>query len=128
MRRSMLLMFVLLISAPLWAEVTKTATWVIPTERVNGDALPLAEISRHELVCQRTSGEVVLTVTEIPAASTTLQTDPVFDAGEFICRMRTADTEGRISEWGDSNVFIVGRCDVSDCRPTPPQSITIVLP
>ena len=127
MRRYILLFLGLLVTLPLWAEVTKTATWTPPTQRVNGDALALSEIQGYDLECFRVGGATVYT-TGVPGTATTHVTPEVFDSGDFQCRMRTLDTGGLVSEWGQSNVFTVGRCDVTDCRPLPPSSIVIQLP
>lgn len=118
----------LLITAPLWASVDKSVTWTAPTERVNGDPLPPAEIAGYDLECVvQATGEVVY-ATGLPAGASQHQTAEVFNEGTFICRMRTLDTGGLVSDWGESNPFTVGRCDVTDCRPKPPRSITVVLP
>lgn len=128
MRKYILLFLGLLMTMPLWAEATKTASWQIPTQRVNGDALSIEEIAGYDLVCQRVDGgEVVYTLTDIPATDTSHVTPAVFDAGDFICRMRTHSADGLQSTWGESNVFTVGRCDVTDCSPMPPSSIVIQL-
>lgn len=122
------LMILALLVAPLaLAQVEKTATWTVPFERVNGDPMTLAEIAGHDLECFRVPGGQTIYSTGLPANATTHQTAPVFDSGDFQCRMRTNDTGGLTSEWGLSNVFTVGRCEVTDCRPQPPQSIVIIL-
>lgn len=127
MKRFILVILTLLITAPLWAAINKDVTWVAPTERVNGDPLAANEIASYDLECVRTgTGEVVYNA-QLAGAETTHQTTEVFDGGEFQCRMRTIDTGGLVSEWGESNVFTVGRCEVTDCRPTPPRSISVVL-
>jgi hypothetical protein len=127
MRKMILALLMLALTAPLWAQVTKTASWNAPTARVNGDALTLAEIAGYDLECSRTSGEVVYSA-EVPTTPSSHQTGEVFDSGEFVCRMRTKTTDGLQSVWGSSNVFTVGRCDVTDCSPMPPTSITVFLP
>ena len=127
MRRGLLVFLIFLITAPLWAAVNKDVTWVPPTERVNGDPLPLAEIASYDLECVRTgTGEVIYNA-QLAGDDTAHETGAVFDEGEFQCRMRTVDTGGLVSEWGESNVFTVGRCETSDCRPLPPRSINVVL-
>lgn len=127
MKRVMLVFLTLLMTAPLWAAITKDVTWLPPTERVNGDPLPASEIASYDLECVRTgTGEVVYNA-QLAGNDTTHQTAEVFDDGEFQCRMRTVDTGGLMSEWGESNVFTVGRCEVTDCRPQPPRSISVVL-
>jgi hypothetical protein len=117
----------LLLVAPLaLAAVDKTVTWIPPAERVNGDPLAPAEIAGYDLECSELAGAIVYQANIPPGTSH--ETGEVFDSGEFVCRMRTIDTDGRLSDWGSSNVFTVGRCDVTDCRPTPPRSITVTVP
>lgn len=127
MRRMILVLLGLAITAPLWAAVEKTVSWTAPTQRVNGDALTPGEIAGYDLECYRTGGEVIYS-TGVPSSASSHVTPEVFDAGDFRCRMRTNDTGGLQSAWGESNVFTVGRCDVTDCRPQPPSSIVIQLP
>lgn len=126
MKRTIMVILLALLTAPLWAAVNKGVTWVAPTERVNGDPLPAGEIDSYELECLTTSGTVVY-ATMVAGTDSTHRTADVFDTGEFRCRMRTVDTGGLMSEWGESNVFTVGRCEISDCRPTPPSSIVVEI-
>lgn len=128
MKRVILVLLTLLITAPLWAAVDKDVTWVAPTERVNGDPLPVTDIAGYDLECLRESDNVVVYATGLPVTATTHQTPEVFEAGNFFCRMRTLDTDGLISDWSQSANFTVGRCETTDCRPLPPRSITVVLP
>lgn len=118
----------LLITAPLWASVDKTVSWIAPTERVNGDPLPAGEIAGYDLECVVQATGDVIYATGIPAGATTHQTDAVFVEGTYLCRMRTLDTGGLVSDWGESAPFTVGRCETTDCRPLPPRSISVVLP
>lgn len=128
MRRLVLCLVLAMVTAPLWAEVYKTATWTPPTQRVNGDALLPSEIAGYDLECLREGTGEIVYATGVPGGDTSHQTGEVFDAGSFVCRMRTIDTGGLLSTWNSSNVFTVGRCDVTDCRPLPPSSIVIQLP
>jgi len=122
-----LFILALLIAPLAIAQVAKEPEWIIPIQRVNGDPLPIEEIAGYDLECYRVpSGETVYT-TGLPATATEHATAAVFDAGDFQCRMRTLDTDGLISVWRQSNVFTVGRCETSDCRPDPPQFIVIPL-
>lgn len=127
MRRLILLLVVMAISLPLWAAVHKTATWERPAQRVNGDALDPSEIAGYDLECMREDGSETVYVTGVPGEDLTHVTPEVFDEGSFVCRMRTIDTDGLLSTWNSSNVFTVGRCETSDCRPEPPSSIVIHL-
>lgn len=127
MKKLILVTVIVLLTAPLWAAVEKTATWQPPNTRVNGDPLPASEIAGYDLECQRVGGAVVY-ATGITAGATTHTTPEVFEAGDYTCRMRTLDTNGLVSEWSNAVGFTVGRCETSDCRPTPPRSITVVLP
>lgn len=128
MKRVILVLLVLLISAPLWAAVTKDVTWLAPNARVNGDPLPAGEIAGYDLECVRAGTGEVVYATGIPASASTHTTAEVFDDGNFACRMRTLDTGGLVSDWSADVNFTVGRCEVTDCRPLPPRSITVVLP
>jgi hypothetical protein len=128
MKRVILILLTLLITAPLWAAVDKGVTWIAPTERVNGDPLLANEIAGYDLECVREGTGEIVYATGIPAGATTHQTAEVFDEGNFSCRMRTLDTDGLVSDWGNSAVFTVGRCETTDCRPLPPRSISVVLP
>lgn len=127
MRRVVLILLTLLITAPLWAAVDKGVTWLAPTERVNGDPLSAGDIAGYDLECLTESGTPVY-ATGLPGNATQHTTAEVFEAGTFYCRMRTIDTDGLVSDWGQSALFTVGRCETSDCRPLPPRSISVVLP
>jgi hypothetical protein len=124
MKRLVLVILTLLITAPLWAAVDKGVSWLPPTERVNGDPLSASEIQGYDLECL-TEGGAQVYATGIPAGDTSHTTAEVFEAGSYFCRMRTIDTDGLVSDWGQSAVFTVGRCETSDCRPMPPRSITV---
>lgn len=129
MKRGIMVIALLAITAPLWASVEKTVSWTPPTERMNGDALPAGEIASYDLVCQEAGSGTAVYTTNVPGGQSSHETGAVFEAGEYLCRMRTVDTEGRISpDWAESQVFSVGRCDVSDCSPRAPASITVNLP
>jgi hypothetical protein len=116
----------LLVAPLVLAQVDKSVTWTPPTERVNGDPLTAAEIAGYDMECRTTGGELVYQAGGL--TGTSHSTAAVFEAGQFVCQMRTIDTDGRQSEWASSNVFTVGRCDVTDCRPQAPASITVILP
>lgn len=126
-RTAWLFAALLLVTAPLWAAVDKGVTWLPPTERVNGDPLPAGEIGGYDLECL-TEGGAPVYATGLPAGTTEHTTAEVFEAGNYFCRMRTIDTDGRVSDWSQSAPFTVGRCETSDCRPMPPRSITVVFP
>lgn len=125
--RKLFILFALV--APLaLAQVPKTARWEHPTQRVNGDALTLEEIAGYDIECFNVATDEVIYATGLPTTPNTHVTPEVFTDGNFACRMRTIDTETRLSTWNQSNVFTVGRCEVTDCTPLPPQSIVITLP
>lgn len=110
------------------AQVPKTATWIAPDARENGDVLSPDEIAGYDLECTNVDTGGIVYATALPPTPTSHATPNVFDAGDFRCRMRTIDTEGRVSTWAQSPVFTVGRCETSNCNPQPPRSIVIELP
>lgn len=128
-----LLMLALLIAPLAMAQVNRTVTIEHSTARVDGTPLSLAEIDRVEIECTSTAGGPVITTLVIVPPNTVRQTDPVFTAGEYICRGKTIDNVGQESAWRDSNVFTVEH----PCRenpspetcaaPMPPESVSIAI-
>lgn len=116
----------LLLTSPLVvANTDKNVEWVPPTERENGSPLLPSEIASYDLRCESMSGDIVLEQS-VPGALDSFQTDAVFVEGSYLCKMRTVDTDGRVSSsWSESNVFTVDRCDYEVCNPLPPRSITV---
>lgn len=119
-------LFLALFFAPLaFGQVPRTITLERATERVNGDPLTLAEIDAHVIECYAVGGEPLFTL-ERPPAETQISTPESFvDGVNYQCRALTRDTDGLVSDWTESAVFTVGRCEVQDCRPMPPWSIVI---
>lgn len=110
------------------------ASFVRATERVDGTPLALSEIAYEPLECFVNGDyETPLVSVRSTPPSTRIITPKVFVPGvEYICRIATMDTDGRISAWNYSNVFTVGpKCEPSnrdpDCIPRAPSSIIIQL-
>lgn len=123
------LILLLVLVAPLAiGQVEKTVSLTPPTARVNGDPLPISELARYDIQCLVAGEQVPLFSIVLNPPGTSIETPAAFDAGPiYFCRGRAVDTEGRMSDWGLSANFTVGRCEVSDCRPMPPASITVSL-
>lgn len=111
---------ILVATAPLWAAVDKRVFWTTPQQRVNGDALTTQEIAAYEVECLAAGGDRVFAGTAT-GTELELRTDAVFEDGDYFCRVRVIDTDGRPSAWGNSEPFTVGRCEATDCSPMPPE-------
>jgi hypothetical protein len=73
---------------------TINVSWATPTERENGDPLPIAAIAVYELQVNDT--------TYVIASDLTSYVLNGLSGGIKIVRIRTVDTDGLVSEWSDS--------------------------
>ena len=107
---------------------TLTLTWTVPTERVNGDPLPIEEISHYDLRCEPVGGGEV-TRMEIPATADggifEGQLGSVFPAyGVYDCGLATVDT------WGLSSDYVMlenGPVEYFPAAPGAPTNVLILV-
>jgi hypothetical protein len=127
MKRLLLALGVLAISAPLWAQVSKTFTWVNPTQYVNGTSLPPSQIRETRISVSPTSGGTPMFVEVVPGAATSHASLPIFAAGQWFAVARTVDLAGATSDPSNEAVFTVGPCEANPagCRPLPPTGLTV---
>lgn len=99
----------------------KSLYWEPPTTRVDGTALPLAEIQHFDLCASRVAGCVQGPV--ILEAGPDWNSVPIeaFDLppGTWYFTIRTVDTDGLVSEWADpvSHTIVA--------PPSPPTALQI---
>lgn len=105
---------------------TLVLSWDIPTERVNGDPLPLEEIDRYVLRCYLVDNPQERFTMDIPSVSNGgifegLFSDvfPVY--GIFECELAVVDT------WGLFSDFVVAEGPLVEHFPPEPNSPTNVL-
>ena len=103
------------------AALAATLTMQTATQRTDGSALPLSEISGHEIAC----GDATGSYTRKTFVSGANLPDTVYDTARFAnilnlgnnyCVARTVDTGGRVSA-DSANEFVVA---VDSADPKPP--------
>lgn len=94
-----------------FADETKTFTWEIPTERVDGTPMPGSELTRYELGCAATAGADPVVYSEWavtdPLIATRIES---FAPGRWFCVLRiyAVATDGDIaSDWGNQVFFSI---------------------
>jgi hypothetical protein len=130
MKRLLAALGLVLMTAPLWAQVTATATWQNPTQTSSGSTFPASQIRETRISFCTTSGCTTPSFVEVaPGAVTTHTTLPVFTAGQWFGRAQTIDTAGRVSPFSNESNFTVGVCQANPagCIPRPPTNLTIVV-
>lgn len=80
---------------------TLTLTWEVPTERVNGDPMPIEEISHYELRCSSGNDQLSLTIPSVSDGG-------IFESGMaelfgaygvYDCSLAVVDTWGLYSDF-----------------------------
>ena len=124
--RYRLILAALALLGPLAAtgDASRTFTFNVPTERVNGDPLPLNELEGFTVQCGTQPGGPY-TFGQFPApnagtANQSINPGDVFTEGTYYCVATAIDTEQRESGFSNEVNFTVGRCESTDCRPRPP--------
>lgn len=127
MKRPIFVLLTVLVTAPLWAQVSKTFSWTNPNTYVDGTAMPLANIRETRISTAPTAGG---TPTNVQVASGTVATYvslPVFTAGTWFSRAQTVDVGGAVSAFSNEVSFTVGVCQANpaSCTPRPPTGLTV---
>ena len=96
--KTLLVLLLALLMLPAVAHArTATITWEPPTTRTDGSALAPTEIDGYVFSCRTGEGEhddlLIIPNGETPSA-TALYTDLFTSYGEYLCAMRTVDTQG----------------------------------
>jgi hypothetical protein len=118
----------LAVSAPLWAQVGKTFSWVNPTSYVDGTVMPPSDIKQTTIGIAPTSGGTPTTVLVAQGAVTSYTSLPVFTAGTWYARAQTTSVSlGTTSAWSNEAVFTVGVCQANplSCTPKAPTSLSV---
>lgn len=107
---------VVLTSPLVFAVGEKTFTWQPPTERVDGEALPQAEIASYNIYCDGVETPIWTQPNEPLGTDTWIAPSETFARGTHSCFATTVDTEGQESD--PSNIV---NFTVSPARPLPPS-------
>jgi hypothetical protein len=95
-----------------------SVTWELPTERVNGDPLPVEEIAHIEIEVTKES-EVIHTQ-EFPPSVLTFVYERELPPDYTLCyRARTVDTQGQASDWSGPV------CKTVKGQPNPPPGLDV---
>lgn len=142
MKRIFALCLGLLLSVPLYAAESKTFTWTLPSTRVNGDSLPLAQVVGSVIECGTVSGGpydfVTYNALEADlgqggvARSFTSPED--FTPNTYFCRIgvvsQNPDDPGVLpdldpGEYTNELSFSVAACDTATCGASAPGNFAI---
>lgn len=92
--------------------------WVLPTTRMSGKPLAVADISHVRVEISADEGASFTSISDFPPdVLETLVQD--VDFGTWVFRAACADTKGRVSEWAAGFVVIEDT--------TPPSQVTLTL-
>lgn len=132
MRRQLTVAFgLLLLTAPLWAQVGAHMSWQNATTYMDGTVLPSSEIQETRIHFGQASGGPYSFATEVaPGSVEQHDTLPIFGDGTWFAVAAHVSTknpmEGEISQ---ETSFFVDRCQANPmgCRPRAPTNLTITL-
>ena len=127
LKRFLMAFGLLLLTVPLWAQVSKTFSWTNPSQYVNGTSLPPSLIRETRISVSPTAGGTASFVEVAPGSVSTYASLPIFPAGNWFARAQTVDVAGQVSDFSNTATFTVGACEASPagCRPLPPTQLTV---
>ena len=127
LKRCLMAFGLLLLTVPLWAQVSKTFNWTNPSQYVNGTSLPPASIRETRISVSPTAGGTASFVEVAPGSVSTYVSLPIFPAGDWFARAQTVDIAGQVSDFSNTANFTVGTCQASPagCAPLPPTGLSV---
>lgn len=127
MRRSLAGLGVLLVSSPLWAQVSANLGWVNPTAYEDGSPLAPSQIRETRISIAPSPGGTPQFVEVSAGAATSHTILPVLTAGTWYFRAQTVDVSGAISQFSNEANFTVGVCQANPaaCIPRPPSNLQV---
>ena len=105
LKRFLVAFGLLLLTAPLWAQVSKTFSWTNPIQYVDGTSLPPSQIRETRISVSPTSGGTPSFVEVAPGSVSTYDSLPIFPAGQWFAVARTVDLAGATSDPRNQTVF-----------------------
>ena len=127
LKRFLMAFGLLLLTVPLWAQVSKTFSWTNPSQYVNGTSLPPSQIRETRISVSPTSGGTPSFVEVAPGSVSTYASLPIFPTGQWFAVARTVDLAGQTSDPSNEASFLVGACEANPagCRPLPPTQLSV---
>lgn len=104
------------------ADETKTLSWSVPTERIDGTPLAAAELTKYDLGCAATAAATPIVYTSWvildPATTSRAVSFPV---GDHFCSLRVyADVPTEPSDWSNQVFF-----SILKSRPNAPADLSV---
>lgn len=128
MRRATLALLLVLATAPLWAQVSKTFTWTNPSQYADGTTMPTSDIRETRISVSPTSQGTPTMVLVNSGQTQSYQSLSVFTAGAWFARAQTvANSSGLLSTFSNEASFTVGTCQANQasCTPKAPANLTV---
>lgn len=110
---------------------TATLSWVIPTRRIDGEALPLDEIDGYVLGWGTQSRNYTSTIDIENGAVTSRQVElEVTEDATIYFAIRTRDTDNQLSAWSNevAKVFLLRVEEVIPAEPEAPEMLEVTFP
>lgn len=125
MKRMIMILVGLAITAPLWAQVVmeQGVSYTPPTARTDGTPLPISELAGHTLHCGTSSGNYIMAL-ETGVDGFIARAEIIASLGlewdvEYFCALTATDTGGRPSAHSAEVNFTVA--------PAPPGAPALVI-
>ena len=107
LKRFLMAFGLLLLTVPLWAQVSKTFSWTNPSQYVNGTSLPPSLIRETRISVSPTAGGTASFVEVAPGSVSTYASLPIFPAGNWFARAQTVDVAGQVSDFSNTPTFTI---------------------
>lgn len=128
MRKTLVAISLIIMTSPLWAQVSKTFSWTNPTKYADGTTMPATDIKQTTISVAPTSGGTPTTVLVAAGSVATYTSLSVFTAGTWYARAQTTSlSSGLISGYSNEASFTVGTCQANplSCTPQAPTLLTV---